>query len=148
LESKVEISLRLRQFIDRHFGGNASALAKKMGISNQVLEKYTSGKKGIGLKQLLRLASLSCDLNWLLTGKSFNNDAIVENQETIKTLIEQNSLLEKKIIKIENHNDLLLEQNQKFSIEITRLIEFGEIIVKNFFLKYKDWLSEKNKKLG
>lgn len=62
----MKTSDKLKIFAKKKFG-SVSALAEAMGISQPSIAQYTSGKRGIGNKQIERLRDLGCDINWLLS---------------------------------------------------------------------------------
>jgi len=57
---------KLKIFAKKKFG-SVTALADAMGISQPSIAQYTSGKRGIGNKQIERLRDLGCDINWLMS---------------------------------------------------------------------------------
>lgn len=63
------ISTRIKEFIDKEFDGNDSALAKELKMSPQNLYHYTKGNNVPGGILLTKLAELGCNINWLLLGE-------------------------------------------------------------------------------
>lgn len=63
------ISTRIKEYIDKEFDGNDSALAKKLDMLPQTLYQYTKGKSIPGGILLTKLAELGCNINWLLLGE-------------------------------------------------------------------------------
>jgi hypothetical protein len=64
-----EISKRLKKWGLEEFGSLVS-FAQALGISQQSLHDYTSGRTRPGNKMQPRLRRLGCDVEWLMTGSS------------------------------------------------------------------------------
>ena len=66
-----DISRRLKKWGVEEFGALVS-FARALGISQQSLHDYTSGRTMPGNKMQSRLRSLGCDIEWLMTGSPRN----------------------------------------------------------------------------
>lgn len=67
----AQIGENLRNWSKNNFGKYQN-LAAELGMSSPSLQTYLNGKSVPGGKILAKLASLGCDLNWLLNGPNTN----------------------------------------------------------------------------
>jgi SOS-response transcriptional repressor LexA len=67
-QEKVEIGKRLRDFGSKNFN-SLTDFEKQLGLAQNTLTKYLSGKSLLGSEYLSKLIDLGCDINWLLHGK-------------------------------------------------------------------------------
>jgi transcriptional regulator with XRE-family HTH domain len=59
---------RLRKFAEKQFK-SVSKMASEMGIAQPQMQRYISNENKPKTDFLEKLATLGCDINWLLTGK-------------------------------------------------------------------------------
>lgn len=64
----METSTRLKQFIDAAYSGNASFLARDMGVTAQAIHNYLSGRQTIGTPFLIQLWERGLSTEYLLYG--------------------------------------------------------------------------------
>lgn len=72
---KDGVPTRLNAFRDSR-GWSISELARQIGMSAQATRVYTTGESVPGGEVLYKLASLGCDINWLLTGTEPAGDSV------------------------------------------------------------------------
>lgn len=120
LTENVEISLRLKEFVDNKFGGNVAEFARQMGMKRrQDAYPYINGTSIFGGEKLSLLSKLGCDINWLLNGDDNQINGVREKTEnynnmTFTDLHQKNEELTKELneLKIENY-DLLKGEKAK-----------------------------------
>ncbi|MBI1931270.1 MAG: hypothetical protein HYS24_01885 [Ignavibacteriales bacterium] len=85
-----EFAERLENLIEDVFGGNKSAFIRSIGMEHrQQINDYIGGKSILGGKYLAKLAEQNIDINKLLTGKSYINEAILERLDGIEKKFEE-----------------------------------------------------------
>jgi len=111
-KTKIEIGQRLRSFAVKNFK-TIEAFAQALNIPASSLRSiYFKGKSAPGAAILIRLAELSCDIHWLLTGVTKNEkiEKLEIENKTLKeiniTLLNQATEFSKVAEKIERSNKL------------------------------------------
>ncbi|MFA5806401.1 MAG: helix-turn-helix domain-containing protein [Melioribacteraceae bacterium] len=128
----MEISLRIKEYIDKNFDGNDSALAKSLGMSPQTLYQYTNGRSIPGGKILTKLAGLGCNINWLLLGEegvSKVREQSVEYSTEFSGLNARIEKLEKEMQELKAHNYDLLKENERLMLSEAKMR--GEVLQLN-----------------
>lgn len=79
---KVAIGNRLKEFCDKKFDG-VKEFSEAIGMKtrNQIYD-YFNGKYLLGSEYLAKIVELGCDINWLLTGRQFE-DLYISKPTTI-----------------------------------------------------------------
>ena len=132
MDNNVEISLRLKEFIENKFNGNAAAFARELNIFPQTLHKYLNGERKIGGKLISKLSNFGCDINWLLNGELPAANIIREPNETavdykIKTFEERITKLESKLFQLTEENETLEEENKLLKHNLAKNIDDSKI---------------------
>lgn len=126
------ISTRIKEYIDKEFDGNDSALAKKLGMLPQSLYQYTKGNSVPGGKILTKLAELGCNINWLLLGEdgvSKVREQSTEYNDKYSGLLARLESLEKTVLEIKAENYDLKKDNDTLMTELSRTR--GEVLQLN-----------------
>ena len=67
MNKKLEISVRLKEFAKKKFGGIAG-LERALDKTPAYFQNYLNGRSYLGSEILIKLHDLGCDINWLLNG--------------------------------------------------------------------------------
>lgn len=128
----MPISARIKEFIEKKFDGNDSALAKCLGMSPQTLYQYTRGRSIPGGKILTKLAELGCDINYLLLGKegiSKVREQNIEYDDKYSGLLTRIENLEHEMQKVKADNYDLNKTNETLMVELAKTR--GEVLQLN-----------------
>lgn len=135
--NKKEIGQRLRDFVEKSFDNNVSALTKKLGLTRSYFTPYFNGDSILGGEMLSKLSEFGLDINWLLNGVTITNtgkdicgenmpyETIIEENKKLKECIKDlkirafdaetdNSVLKLQIEQLEHENKILKSKLDKF----------------------------------
>lgn len=113
---------RLKKFAKDSYG-SVNNLANKLEMHPSALSNYTSGNREPKASFLKKLASLGCDINWLLTGKEGLEERILKLEGEMKKQREE-------LTELKAHNYDLGKDNRML-IDLLKLIaeRFGDLLV-------------------
>jgi len=147
----MSISIRIKEFIDKNFNGNNSALAKSLGMTPQSLYRYTKGTREPSAEILTKLAELGCDINWLLLGKdgvSKVRDRSEEYKAEFSGIHAEIEELKKIVQQLQAHNYILMCKNETLEKENSQImIENSKLRGENLQLNSVNVKLEKNNKI-
>ncbi|MFA7360813.1 MAG: hypothetical protein WC139_07225 [Candidatus Kapaibacterium sp.] len=149
----MSISTRIKEFIDKKYLGNNSALARDLHMKPQALQVYLLGSSIPGGILLTKLAELGCDINYLLLGKdgvSKVREQSVEYKAELAGIHSEIEELKKVVQELQAHNYILMVNNEKLEKENTELMKSeallrGEVLQLN---SVNDKLEKNNKIKG
>lgn len=92
---------------------NSTEYAKALDMKSQSLYKYINGESVPGGLILKKLAQLGCDINWLLTGESYNSPEAEEMDRKDRERLDNHDArfdkLEKAVLELSETNSKILE---------------------------------------
>lgn len=121
MNEKIEIGIRLKKFANKFFGSIA-ALERKLGKPNAFFQNYINGRSYLGGEILRQLSDLGCDVNWLLTGKTFNDAVINERLSNLEnTFMKDINDLKAQMYDLKIQNEKLVEESKEKDIKNAEL---------------------------